>query len=250
MHEIRRMAWPLAVLVLAGTALATPPKPGRQDVPGTGTAMPAKGDQSGPEGRAERNAMALRGGVSEDVWLEGLRRVSRVPSPRREEITRLVRRYIVEASAFRADQAPVLKRLTQELLAARAAGEPVPRELTSRIRAMRRARPKLSDLQRAVWDLLTGPEETRLVETLTELKRTGLPKDVQEGRRPAGSPARVTTPTEPAGDADETAKPATDAEPKKAPPPLLWSFVDDPNAGKPLPEPEPSDATARPDASD
>ena len=65
-----------------------------------------------------------------------------------------------------------------------------------------------------------------------------------DGRRPAGSPARVTPKGKDAagGNADVDST----AGEKEALPPLLWSFVDDPNAGKPLPKPEDVEATTEP----
>jgi hypothetical protein len=223
----RSLATVACGLLLAGVSAATPPKPSIQD-----GAREAK-----PDGRATparptddirmQNAMALRGGVSEDMWLESLHRLTRVPSPRREQVTRLVRTYIVTATEWRETQAPEMKRLTEILVAARKSGEQPPVEVSTKIREIRRAMPRLSTLQEQVWQVLSSPEQVRLVEEITALKKTGLPKDVTEGRRPAGSPAVVTHQAA----ADES------SETPEKPAPALWSFVDDPNAGEPLPEP-------------
>lgn len=240
MLDLRRLALPVALAAMATSAvLATPPKPGISGGPGIATDDPGKGRQAGPDGVEVRNAMALRGGVGEEVWLEALHRLTRVPSPRREDITRAVRGYIVEAAAWRETEAPKLKSLTTELVSLRDAGETIPRDLTKRIREIRQSMPRLSDLQSRVWDILNSPEQSRLVDEVTELKRKGLPKDITDGRRAPGTPARVTvkTPAEtPADDASSTAG----AE-ESTPAPALWSFVDDPNAGQPLPEPPAAD---------
>jgi hypothetical protein len=117
--------------------------------------------------------------------------------------------------------------ITEILVAARKSGEQPPVEVSTKIREIRRAMPRLSTLQEQVWQVLSSPEQVRLVEEITALKKTGLPKDVTEGRRPAGSPAVVTHQAA----ADES------SETPEKPAPALWSFVDDPNAGEPLPEP-------------
>ncbi len=233
----RTFAVTLLGVSLGAAALATPPKPSIQD----------DARQTKPEGRTAtargaddvkmRNAMALRGGVSEDMWLESLHRLTRVPSPRREQVTRLVRAYVVASSDWRATQAPEMKRLTEVLVAARKAGEQPPVEVVTKVREIRSAMPRLSTLQEQVWEVLNGPEQSRLVDEIDAVKKSGLPKDVVEGRRPAGSPAVVTT--EPA-EGEE----GKDGEEAAVPAPLLWSFVDDPQAGKPLPEPE-SDPTSK-----
>lgn len=236
MLDPRRLALPVALAAMATSAvLATPPKPGIQGGPGIATDEPGKGRQAGPDGVEVRNAMALRGGVGEDAWLEALHRLTRVPSPRREAVTRAVRAYIVEAAAWRETKAPTLKTLTSELIAIRESGEAVPRDLTRKVREIRQSMPRLSDLQSAVWDILNSPEQSRLVDEVTELKRTGLPKDIVDGRRAPGTPARVTVKT-PADGETAPAEP-TDGEAAPPPAPALWSFVDDPNAGKPLPDP-------------
>lgn len=248
MIDVRRLAIPVVTLTvaLASTAIATPPKPTIQGGTDTASGASDKSGQASREAVAAQNAMALRGGVGEDVWLEALHRLTRVPSPRREQVTRAVRAYIIEAAAWRSQDAVRLKSLTAELLAAREAareaGEPVPKELVSQIRRIRQAMPRLSDLQSRVWDVLNSPEQSRLVDEVTELKRKGLPKDIEEGRRAPGRPAKVTvkpidgetdgeaaTETTPTSEGDEAKTPAST---------LLWSFVDDPNAGMPLPDPE------------
>jgi hypothetical protein len=163
------------------------------------------------------------------MWLESLHRLTRVPSPRREQVTRLVRAYIVAATEWRETQAPEMKRLTEVLVAARKSGEQPPVEVATKVREIRASMPRLSELQEKVWEVLNSPEQTRLVEEITEIKKTGLPKDITEGRRAAGSPAVVTPKTED-GESTDASEPLA---------PALWSFVDDPNAGKPLPEPTP-----------
>ncbi len=230
----RSLAVTLLGITFGAAAASTPPKPSIQD----------SGRQATPEGRTAagkgtddvkmQNAMALRGGVSEDMWLESLHRLTRVPSPRRDLVTRLVRAYIVAATEWRETQAPEMKRLTEILVAARKSGEQPPVEVVTKVRQIRASMPRLSDLQEKVWDLLNSPEQVRLVEEITAIKKSGLPKDITEGRRSAGAPAVVTA--KPA-DADSGATDA-DATEKPAAAPALWSFVDDPNAGKPLPEPE------------
>ena len=243
----RNLAVAFLGLALAGTASATPPKPTLEGG-ARGTATQDRGGAGkGLDDVRGRNAMALRGGVGEDMWLEALHRLTRVPSPRREQVTRLVRGYIVAADAWRTTQAPEMKKLTEVIVAARKSGAKPPIEVTTKVREIRAAMPRLSTLQEQVWDVLSGPEQSRLVDEIADLKKSGLPKDIVDGRRPAGSPAVVTRkPDGDAADADpKAAEPGTDpeADPKTDPPeagtpaPALWSFVDDPNAGKPLPSP-------------
>lgn len=228
----------LGLMPFASAAAAcTPPKPTLEDGARDSKVSARPGRD---EGVAVRNAMALRGGVSEDMWLEALHRLTRVPASRREAVTRLVRGYIVEATAWRTTQAPEMKRLTEVIVASRKSGETPPIEVTTKVRRIRSEMPRLSDLQEKVWEILSGPEQSRLVDEITAVKKTGLPKDVEEGRRPAGSPIT------PASEATAAEKPSTPAEDgtttaaeSATPVPALWSFIDDPNAGKPLPEPEP-----------
>lgn len=251
MIHARLVALPIALLALAGSVSATPPKPRIEGGAGVAGGSQEKGEEVGADEIKSRNAMALRGGVPEDIWLEALHRLTRVPTPRREEVTRAVRTYIVDATAWRESMAPRLKTLTARLVEIRDAGEPVPRDLSKEIREIRQAMPRLSDLQARVWELLNSPEQGRLVDEVAELKRTGLPKDIVDGRRAPGTPARVTrkSTAETGANDDSPAPEPADAEVAENSAPLLWSFVDDPNPGQPLPEPVTDDgdsASTRP----
>jgi hypothetical protein len=223
----------LAILMAAPIAM-TPPKPTIQDQ-GSGRKTTDQTERAREDVKSG-NARVLRGGVPEDTWLEALHRLKRVPSPRRENATRLVRSYIAASEVWRTNEAPELKRLTEFLVTARNSGQEPPVEIVVKVREIRAAMPRLARLQEQVWEVLSGPERSRLTDEVVELKKNGLPEDVREGRRKPGTLAAE--PPKPIEGGDATATP-TDQ-----PVPALWSFIDDPNAGKPLPEP-PSDSESK-----
>ncbi len=197
-HKLRISALLIALASVgpAGLAQTTQPDVVAEEAP-PATAPPPAHLLAGPKvevdgepaasvglggGQRDRRRMA----VPPRRWFDMVRRLD-LDSEQQHEVRTIVERFRAAQRRFQVNHGRPLRELRRKARAARQEGEPLPVELRRQIRDLQSKAPKPQTYQQQVWDLLTVPQQERMRELLTAVRKETAERRAKEsaiGRDP------------------------------------------------------------------
>ncbi len=100
------------------------------------------------------------------------------------EVRAIIERFREAQRRFQVNHGRPLRELRRKARAARQEGEPLPVELRRQIRDLQSKAPKPQTYQQQVWDLLTVPQQERMRELLTVVRREMAERRAKESATP------------------------------------------------------------------
>jgi len=117
-------------------------------------------------GQRDRRRMA----VPPRRWFDMVRRLD-LDSEQQREVRAILERFREAQRRFRVNHGRPLRELRRKARAARQEGEPLPMELRRQIRDLQSKAPKPPTYQQQVWEVLTLPQQERMQELLTVVRK-------------------------------------------------------------------------------
>ena len=130
-------------------------------------------------GQRDRRRMA----VPPRRWFDMVRRLD-LDSEQQREVRTIIERFRAAQRRFQVNHGRPLRELRRSARAARQEGEPLPMELRRQIRDLQSKAPKPPTYQQQVWDLLTVPQQERMQELLTVLRKEMAERRAKEPATP------------------------------------------------------------------